>query len=118
MFPRLLSAGELNEPPEPSPPHFCSPDERRRIRLKLWKRMYYMYYMLTVRLPDDINARLERLASETGRPKSFYVREALQEYLEDLEDIYIAEKRLEELRAGRSHTVPLDEVLREHGLER
>lgn len=73
--------------------------------------------MLTVRLPDELNQRLDSLADETGRPKSFYVREALSEYLEDMEDTYIAEKRLEELRAGRSYTLSLKEVRNELGLD-
>ena len=38
-------------------------------------------------------------------------------YLDDLEDIYLAEKRLEDLRAGRSRTYTLDEVKKELGLE-
>ena len=71
--------------------------------------------MLAVRLPADIEKRLDRLAKRTGRAKSYYVREALLNHLDDLEDIYIAEKRLEDIRAGRRHTIPLEEVMREHG---
>jgi len=71
--------------------------------------------MLAVRLPATIEDRLDRLSKRTGRAKSFYVREALLNHLDDLEDIYIAEQRLEALRAGRSHTIPLEEVMREHG---
>ena len=71
--------------------------------------------MIAVRLPAAIEKRLDRLAKRTGRAKSFYVREALLNHLDNLEDIYIAEKRLEDLRAGRSHTVPLEELMREHG---
>ena len=71
--------------------------------------------MIAVRLPAAIEKRLDRLAKRTGRTKSYYVREALLSHLDDLEDIYIAEKRLEDLRAGRSHTIPLEEVMKEHG---
>ena len=71
--------------------------------------------MIAVRLPAAIEKRLDRLAKRTGRAKSYYVREALLNHLDDLEDIYIAEKRLEDLRAGRSHTIPLEEVMKEHG---
>jgi len=71
--------------------------------------------MIAVRLPATIEKRLDRLAKRTGRAKSYYVREALLAHLDDLEDIYIAEKRLEDLRAGRSHTIPLEEVMKEHG---
>ncbi|MDP2816233.1 MAG: DUF6290 family protein [Rectinemataceae bacterium] len=73
--------------------------------------------MLTVRLPDDIEDRLNTLAKTTNRPKSFYVREALERSLEDIEDIYLAEKRLEDIRAGKSKTVPLEEILKRYGME-
>jgi RHH-type rel operon transcriptional repressor/antitoxin RelB len=51
--------------------------------------------MLTVRIPDEMETRLEELAKLTGRPKSFYVREALQAHLEEIEDTYTALYRLE-----------------------
>ncbi len=51
--------------------------------------------MLAVRLPPDIEKRLERLARQTGRTKTFYAREAILRYLEELEDAYIALDRLE-----------------------
>ncbi len=43
------------------------------------------------------------------------MREALVRCLDDLEYIYLAEKRLEDLRAGRSYAIPLEDVMREHG---
>lgn len=51
--------------------------------------------MLAVRIPNEIEARLDKLAALTGRPKSFYVREALQAHLEEIEDTYTALYRLE-----------------------
>jgi len=73
--------------------------------------------MLAIRLPEDIERRLTALAEVTGRTKTFYAREAILGYLDDLEDIYLAERALEEVRAGRVKTTSLDEVMREHGLE-
>jgi len=73
--------------------------------------------MLTIRLPADIEERLEELAKATGRTKSFYAREAILRHLEDLEDLYLAEQSLIELREGRSLTYTLDEVARDLGLE-
>ncbi len=73
--------------------------------------------MLAVRLPPEIEHRLSALAEATGRAKSFYVREAVIEYLGDLEDLYLAEQRLADLRAGRTEAVPLEDVMRRHGLE-
>jgi RHH-type rel operon transcriptional repressor/antitoxin RelB len=71
--------------------------------------------MLAIRLTPDIEKRLDRLAKRTGRTKTYYAREAILKHLEDLEDVYDAEKRLEDLYAGRSYTVPLEEVMRKHG---
>lgn len=73
--------------------------------------------MLAIRLPEKIEKRLDRLAKRTGRTKTYYAREAILKHLEDLEDIYIAEKRLADIRAGRSRTIPLEEVMRRHGIE-
>ncbi|MCY4496893.1 MAG: TraY domain-containing protein [Rhodospirillaceae bacterium] len=67
--------------------------------------------------PADIEERLEHLAMATGRTKTFYARETILQHLEDLEDVYLAEQTLTELRAGRERTYPLEEVIRDLGLE-
>lgn len=72
--------------------------------------------MIAVRLPDEIEARLDALAKATGRTKTFYVREAIVEHLTDLEDLYLAEQRLIELRDGREGRHALADVERELGL--
>jgi RHH-type rel operon transcriptional repressor/antitoxin RelB len=51
--------------------------------------------MLAVRIPDEMETRLDRLAALTGRPKSFYVRQALETHLDEIEDAYTAIYRLE-----------------------
>lgn len=51
--------------------------------------------MLAVRLPDDVEKRLGALAHKTGRTKTYYVREAVIQHIEDLEDIYLSLNRLE-----------------------
>lgn len=68
--------------------------------------------MIAVRLPPEVEKRLERLARRTGRSKTFYVREAVLQHLEDLEDYYLAVQRLEENLPG----IPLEEVKRRLGL--
>jgi RHH-type rel operon transcriptional repressor/antitoxin RelB len=74
--------------------------------------------MLAIRLPQSIEKRLEKLARRTGRTKTFYVREAILEHLEDLEDMYLAESALERIRSGEEQTIPLKGVLKRHGLQR
>jgi RHH-type rel operon transcriptional repressor/antitoxin RelB len=51
--------------------------------------------MLSIRLDPDIERRLSDLARRTGRTKSFYARELIEGNMEDLEDRYLAESRLE-----------------------
>ena len=72
--------------------------------------------VLVIRLPEDIERRLADLAAATGRTKSFYAREAILEHLGDLEDVYLADQRLADLRAGRSKTTTLAEVMKAHDL--
>jgi RHH-type rel operon transcriptional repressor/antitoxin RelB len=73
--------------------------------------------MLTIRLSEEIEARLNMLAEVTRRPKSFYVREALERSLDDIEDVYLAEAALERFRAGGEKAIALEELERRLGLE-
>jgi RHH-type rel operon transcriptional repressor/antitoxin RelB len=72
--------------------------------------------MLAIRLPEKIEKRLDRLAKRTGRTKTYYAREAIVQHLDELEDIYIAEKRLESIRSGRTRAIPLEKVMRRYGM--
>ncbi|UWH30582.1 ribbon-helix-helix protein, CopG family (plasmid) [Aeromonas veronii] len=73
--------------------------------------------MLAIRLPSDIEDRLAHLAKETGRTKTYYAREAILTYLEDLEDYYLADRVMERVRKGEEHLFSLDDVERDLGLE-
>jgi RHH-type transcriptional regulator, rel operon repressor / antitoxin RelB len=68
--------------------------------------------MLAIRLSPDIEKRLEELSRKTGRTKTYYAREAIVEYLDDLEDYYLAMNRLRS--PGKRWT--MDEVEKELGL--
>ena len=72
--------------------------------------------MLALRLPADVESRLEELAKRTGRTKSYYARQAIIEHLAELEELYLAEAELEAIRKG-ARTYPLSHVERELGLE-
>ena len=51
--------------------------------------------MLAIRISHDVESRLQQLAQKTGRTKTYYAREALLRFLEDMEDEYLALSRLE-----------------------
>jgi len=71
---------------------------------------------ISIQLPNDVEERLQNLAELTGRSQSFYVTEAILEHLDDLEDIYIAEQRLLNVRQGNSKTHSLEDMERDLGL--
>jgi len=69
--------------------------------------------MLSIRLDPEIERRLSKLAKETGRTMSFYARELIESHIEDLEDRYLAESRIEKRRP----TLTSREVRKQLGLE-
>lgn len=69
--------------------------------------------MLTVRLSPNLEARLDRLARRTGRPKAYYAKKAIAEFLDEQEDYLIAVARLEDDRPP----IPLAEVVKNLGLD-
>lgn len=72
--------------------------------------------MLAIRLPEEIEARLTDLAVKTGRTKTYYARQAILEYLDDMEDLYLAEQRYEAIKSGQNKTYTLEEVEKSLGL--
>lgn len=69
--------------------------------------------MLGVRLPEALDQRLGQLAQKTHRPKSFYVKEALEAYLNANEEAFSAIADYEEqVRNGTLVTYSLEEVMK------
>ena len=64
---------------------------------------------------DTVN-RLTNLAKLTGRTKSYYIKEAVKEKLDDMELVYLAQSRSEDVREGRSSTISLDELQEKYEL--
>ncbi len=72
--------------------------------------------MLAIRLPEEIEARLDNLAKRTGRSKTFYAREAILAYLDDMEDLYLTEQVMRRIRSGEERISTLAEVEKRLGL--
>lgn len=45
---------------------------------------------IALRLPPSLDKRLAALSKKTHRSKSYFAREALERYIDDLEDTYLA----------------------------
>jgi len=71
---------------------------------------------VSLRLPEDLKIRLEKLSKRTGRSKTYYMVEAITEKLGELEGLYLAEKRLIEHRAGKSKSYTQEEMDARYGL--
>ncbi len=72
---------------------------------------------VSLRLPEDVSQRLQRLAQLTGRSKTFYMIEAIRDHLDDLEDLYLAEQRLADIQSGQTQTIALEELMKLHDVE-
>lgn len=71
--------------------------------------------MLAVRLDPDLEARLSIAAERAGRTKSAFARRAIEQYIEELEDISLLEEALRHPDAGK--TVSHEQMRRELGLD-
>lgn len=69
--------------------------------------------MLAVRLPDKLEERLSELAKQTHRPKSYYVKQAIEDFLEEHEEHLLALSRLEK----KNPRLTLEEMERRLDLE-
>ena len=69
--------------------------------------------MLWIQLPEDVEARLEHLAKQTGRSKNSYAREAILEKIEDMEDLYLAEQVLKRIHKGEEEIISAEDMWRD-----
>ncbi|EGQ9917144.1 ribbon-helix-helix protein, CopG family [Vibrio parahaemolyticus] len=67
----------------------------------------------SVRLSESTEKRLDQLAKLTGRSKAFYIREMIEKVLPDMEAVYLAEARLENIRSGKSKTISMEDLEKE-----
>ena len=72
---------------------------------------------ISVRLPEDIEKRLDALARKTGRSKAFYIREMILSQIVDMEDYYLAAEVVLRLREGKEKTFSERETRRRLGLD-
>jgi RHH-type rel operon transcriptional repressor/antitoxin RelB len=67
--------------------------------------------MLSVRLNSDLEEKLEQLSIKTNRSKSFYVKQALENYLNDMEDYFDAKSRDSNSEKNMLNITDLEEYL-------
>ena len=82
-------------------------DRRLRTSSQSLRTLHAEAHTRWTKQPDDLEQRLGALVRTTRRSKEASLVAAIAEYLDDLEDLAIAERRLADVRAGRSGTVSL-----------
>lgn len=70
-----------------------------------------------VRIPEDTYRRLQEMADKTGRTATFYIREAVETHIDDLEDIYMAEQVLARRESEGAKSYSLAQLSEELGLD-
>ena len=65
---------------------------------------------LNVRLDEELDRRLEALAHRTGRSKAFYASEAIEGFLDDWEDFFLAKDAVAEFRDANEVPIDVDSV--------
>ena len=71
----------------------------------------------SVRLAQETEQRLDFLAANTGRTKAYYLREIIEQGIEDMEDYYLAADVLERIRKGQEQVHSAADVRRDLGLD-
>ncbi|UHS55732.1 type II toxin-antitoxin system RelB family antitoxin [Agrobacterium vaccinii] len=66
-----------------------------------------------IRLPDDTYDRLKALSERTGRTSAYYIREAIEKHIEDMEDLYLAEEATRQIQRGQSKIISAEEMWRD-----
>ena len=71
----------------------------------------------SIRLAPETEQRLDFLASQTGRTKAFYLREMIEQGIEEMEDYYLAADVLARVREGKEQVHSAADVRSDLGLD-
>ncbi|MDR8020414.1 type II toxin-antitoxin system RelB family antitoxin [Nesterenkonia aerolata] len=71
----------------------------------------------TIRLKGDLEDRIKKLATTTGRPQSFYINQMIEREIDRIEWEYSILKDVEDHRAGQLKTISHEAMKAELGLD-
>lgn len=71
----------------------------------------------SIRLAPETEQRLDYLATQTGRTKAFYLREIIEQGIQEMEDYYLAADVLERVLQGKEQVHSAVDVRRDLGLD-
>jgi len=71
---------------------------------------------LSFQAPEEMKAKLELFASKLDRSKGYLIRQALEDYLEEIED-YLEAKKYMETKYNPKNNISLDEIKKKYNLD-
>lgn len=69
----------------------------------------------SIRIPDDMEQKLDQLVELTGKKKSTFIIEALRDYIDDLDDYYLSANRMRDY--DETESVSLAEMMKQYDME-
>ena len=67
---------------------------------------------ISIKFDGETTQRLAKIAAQTNKSEIFHIYKAVEDYLEDLEDIAIAKRELEKIRNGEAKVISNEEALK------
>ena len=71
----------------------------------------------SIRLDRETEQRIDFLASQTGRTKAYYLRQLIEQGIDELEDYYLAAEVLDRIRKGQERVHSAAAVRSDLGLD-
>ncbi len=71
---------------------------------------------INIRIDETLLAELDSYASELERSRTYIIEKAVSTYFDTLDEM-ISDKRIDDLKAGRTTVVPLEEVFKKAGID-
>jgi RHH-type rel operon transcriptional repressor/antitoxin RelB len=71
----------------------------------------------SIRLSPELGTRLDRLAAKTGRSKAYYLRQIIENGIDEMEEYYLAIDTLERVRKGQEKVYSAASVRNDLGLD-
>jgi len=70
---------------------------------------------INIRLEKDVVAELDAIANELGKTRTSLIEKAIERYFDTLDEI-ICDKRIDDLKSGKTTAVPMEEVFKKAGI--
>ena len=75
-----------------------------------------MKKIISIRLDEELFDILNEYANELNKTKTYLIEKALENYFDKLDEM-VADKRIENLKTGKSSVVSMEDVLKKAGID-